>query len=88
MVSHGILVTNHLFHKDLTHAVDLEVIKMKTQVPSETTGTREDFRTRLLARDHCCVWTGAERRFADASHIIPYKRGSEVCSSILCKEGI
>jgi len=39
-------------------AVDLEVIRMRTHVPSETTRTREDFRTKLLDRDAFCVWTG------------------------------
>jgi hypothetical protein len=32
----------YLFNEDLTHAVDLEVIKLRTTVLSETTRTRED----------------------------------------------
>jgi hypothetical protein len=45
----------------LACAVDLEVIKQRSQVSSETTGTPEDFRTRLLERDGRCVWTGMTR---------------------------
>jgi len=37
--------------KDLVHAVDLEVIKVRTNVPSESTQTRNDFRTNLVERD-------------------------------------
>ena len=36
---------------DFSHAIDPEVIKMRTNVPSETSQKREDFRTRLLERD-------------------------------------
>jgi hypothetical protein len=62
----------------LLHAVDLEVIKQRTQVPTETTRTREDFRTRLVERDgERCVWTGASSGVG--MHIIPYKRGDEAC---------
>jgi hypothetical protein len=61
----------------LAHAVDVEVIKQRSQVPSETTRTREDFRTRLSERDRCCVWTGLE---GIGMHIIPYRRGDEACS--------
>jgi hypothetical protein len=43
----------------LLHAVDLEVIKQRTHVPSQTTRTREDFRQKLAQRDgENCVWTG------------------------------
>jgi hypothetical protein len=42
-------------NKDLVHAVDLEVIKVRTNVPSQT---RNDFRTNLVERDVRCVWTG------------------------------
>ena len=60
----------------LAHAVDLEVIKQRSQVPSETTRTRDDFRTRVLERDGYCVWTGLE---GIGMHIIPYSRGDEAC---------
>lgn len=60
----------------LAHAVDLEVIKQRSQVPSETTGTPEDFRTRTLERDGC-VWTSLE---GIGMHVIPYGRGDEACS--------
>jgi len=65
----------------LAHAVDLEVIKQRSQVPSETTRTREDFRTKLLARDGCCVWTGLPGM---GMHIIPYSRGDEACRHYSC----
>jgi hypothetical protein len=65
----------------LAHAVDLEVIKQRSCVPSETTGTREDFRARLLQRDGCCVWTSVEGL---GMYIIPYRRGDEVCSHFSC----
>ena len=46
----------------LAHAVDLEVIKEKTQVSSETTGSSELFSSDLLLRDGICVlrptWSG------------------------------
>jgi hypothetical protein len=61
----------------LAHAVDLEVIKQRTQVPSETTGTPEDFRAKILQRDGYCVWTGMP---GVGMHVIPYRRGDEVGS--------
>jgi hypothetical protein len=44
------------------YAVDLEVIKQKSQ--STLTETRDKFRELLLERDYCCAFTGAlaERR--------------------------
>jgi len=62
---------------DLVHAVDIEVIKTRTNVPSESTQTRDDFRDNLLQRDLFCAWTGVEPLFGDDLHIIPFKRGSE-----------
>jgi len=62
---------------DLTTAVDLEVIKERTRVPSETTENRENFRTKLLKRDVRCVFTGVSAEEGDGIHIIPYKRGTE-----------
>ena len=63
--------------------VDVEVIKARTAVPSETTGTRHGFRTRLIERDINCVFTGLEARDSEGSHIIPFIRGSEVRSLLL-----
>jgi hypothetical protein len=71
----------YLFNEDLATAVDLEVIKQRTNVPSETEGTCDDFRARLLERDIYCVWTGVGSRFGAGMHIIPFKRGSDVCST-------
>jgi hypothetical protein len=73
----------YLSCEDLAHAVDPEVIRLRTNVPSETTGTRDAFRAGLLERDLCCVWTGLSERYGgEGMHIIPYKRGSEVCRTI------
>ena len=72
-----------LSNEDLVHAVDLEVIKLRTKVSSESSQARDDFRTNLVERDICCVWTGVGPTFAAGLHIIPYKRGSEVRSTIL-----
>jgi hypothetical protein len=59
----------------LAHAVDLEVIKQRSQVLSETTEIFEDFTAKLLECDGRCVWTGVR---GIGMHIIPYERGDEV----------
>ena len=63
--------------------VDLEVIKARTAVSSETTGTHDGFREDLLKRDLCCIFTGHPPNFGEGFHIIPYRRVSDVRSSIL-----
>ncbi len=70
--------------QDPADVIDLEVIKASTNVPSETTATRDDFRTRLLERDVCCVWSGL--KCGAGLHIIPFKRGDDVRSIIFCSE--
>jgi len=75
-------MTCNLSHEDLACAVDLEVIRGRTHVPSETTGTRDDFRQNLMDRDPYCVWTGVSESFSSGMHIIPHRRGSEVRSTI------
>ena len=70
----------NLFNEDLSKAVDLEVIKDRSNVPSETTDTRNDFRNELLKRDVSCVFTGIAKKYGSGMHIIPYARGSEVGS--------
>jgi hypothetical protein len=77
------LTNGSLSNTDLSMAVDIEVIKQRSNVPSETTESRSDFRNQLLIRDACCVFTGSSDRFGSGMHIIPYKRGSEVCSEVL-----
>ena len=67
-----------------TAVVDLEVIKTRTAVASETTSTRNRFRQKLLQRDTCCVFTRCEPEFGEGLDIIPYKRSSEVRSPVLC----
>lgn len=70
----------------LAHAVDLEVIKQRTQDLSATTGISgavEDFRARILERDGCCVWTGLP---GAGMHIIPYIRGDEARSHHSCSD--
>lgn len=69
-------------NEDLAHAVDLEVIRDRSHVASETTSTRNNFRKNLLERDPTCVWLGRSSRLCSGMHIIPHKRGSEVRSSI------
>ena len=68
-------------NEDFIHAVDLEAIRDRTQVASETTSTREGFREKLLERDPNCVWTGLNQKYCSAMHIIPHRRGSEVRST-------
>ena len=75
-------------YKDVSQAVDLEVIKLKTNVPSETTLTQGKFQANLLEHDICCVWTGANPDHGAGLHITPHKRGSDVRSTILCWEDI
>lgn len=72
-----------LLNKDLSLAVDMEVIKQRSNVSSETTESRSDFRNQLLIRDGRCVFTGSPERYGSGMHIIPYRRGSEVCSKVL-----
>jgi hypothetical protein len=74
-------LTIALLNEDLSQAVDLEVIKQRSNIPSETTGSRSNFRSDLLIRDACCVFTGSHEQFGSGMHIIPYRRGSEVCST-------
>ena len=76
----------YLSTEGLTHAVDLEVIKARTNTPSESSATRDDFQTVLAERDVCCVWTGTTLGFSDGLHIIPFKRGSAVCPTTFCRE--
>ena len=65
--------TEHLQHviylstEDLAQVVDLDVIKARTDTPSESSATRDDFRTVLEERDVRCVWTGSV--LVDGLHI-------------------
>ena len=76
-------MTSNLSNEDLIHAVDLEVIRDRIRVASETTSTRENFRQTLLERDPNCVWTGVKQKYCSTMHIIPHRRGSEVRSTHL-----
>ena len=71
----------YLFNEDLAMAVDLEVIKQRTNVPLDTAGSRDDFRDRLLVHDISCVWTGIGSGYGAGMHIIPFKRSFEVYST-------
>jgi hypothetical protein len=75
-------------NKDPAHIVDLEVIKARTNIPSETTQMHENFRAELLERDVYCILTGLDSGLGNASHIIPFKRGSEVCDKTLWRSAI
>jgi hypothetical protein len=61
----------------MTSAVDPEVIKERSKVPSESATTRENFRGRVLERDGRCVFSGEDAEHSEAMHIIPHGRGSE-----------
>ena len=74
----------YLSTKDLAQVVDLDVIKARTDTPSESSAMRDDFRTVLGERDVRCVWTGSV--LVDGLHIIPFKRGSEVRPATCCME--
>ncbi|KAF9512137.1 hypothetical protein BS47DRAFT_1345751 [Hydnum rufescens UP504] len=67
----------------LDHAVDLEVIRARSGVPSETTRTRESFRKKLLERDPFCAFTGSRPEHSEGAHIVPYRRGSEWFQGII-----
>jgi hypothetical protein len=67
-----------LSSEDLDHAVDLEAIKERLTIPSETTATRETFRETVRERDACCIFSGATGIECEGTHIIPYIRGSDV----------
>lgn len=54
---------------DALQAVDLGVIRARTNVRSETTQTDEDFRTKLLERDVSCVWTGVGMKTLEMVYI-------------------
>jgi len=75
----------YLSTEDLAQVVDLDVIKVRTDTPSESSATRDDFRTVLEERDVRCVWTGSV--FGDGLHIIPIERGSDVRPATFCREG-
>ena len=60
----------------LAHAVNLELIKLRSQVPSQPAGTRDGFRQELATRDgEKCVWTGLPPGVG--MHIIPWSKGDE-----------
>lgn len=60
----------------LAHAVDVEVINQRSVSSSETTTAPQDFQSKLLERDGCCIWTGPP---GIGMHIIPFWRGTEAC---------
>ena len=88
----GELVDHSIYHytvpgdEDVRHvlarAVDLEVIKTRTHDPSETTVSCDKFRKELQKRDGRCVWTGLPH--GSGMHIVPHRRGDEVCSHYSC----
>jgi hypothetical protein len=50
----------YLSIEDLAQVVDLDVIKARTNTTSESSATRDDFRTVVEERDIRCVWTGSQ----------------------------
>jgi hypothetical protein len=85
MRTHRTLMARYLSNVDLVHVVDLEVIKTWTSMLSETSWTCDSFRNKLLERDVRCLWTGLVN-YGAGLHIIPYKRGSEVRSTIFWED--
>jgi hypothetical protein len=78
------LTTSYVpLNEDPVRAVDLEVIRARTSVQSETSHSRDGFKPKLLARDICCPWTGTRSELGDAIHIVPFRRGPEVRPSNL-----
>jgi hypothetical protein len=82
--SNGPLVDQAIYHYTIpddqdafAHAIDVEVIKTRALIPSQTTASRDDFRRELRERDGRCVWTGL---LGTGMHIIPYARGDEARS--------
>ena len=67
-----------MLYSDLRRAVDLEVIRARDTVASESTITRVTFRDQLVRRDVLCVWTGLPVDNGVGLHIIPFKRGDQV----------
>ena len=75
-------------NKDLSHVVDLDVVKARSSVHSEPSHSRDDFKSKLLARDLGCPWTGMDGPYVQACHIIPFRRGLTVCLSNLRSQKI
>ena len=78
-------LTIHVLRVDpLARAIDLEVIKQRSAVPSSepphsgSSSTRNNFLEHLVERDGDCVFSGFP--VAEGVHIIPYARGDEVYS--------
>jgi hypothetical protein len=69
-------------YEDLATAVDLEVIKARTNESSEPTETRNLFHDNLAERDLLCPWTGLQPPLLDGLHIISHHLGSEVRPTI------
>jgi hypothetical protein len=78
-----------LSNEYLRQAVDLEVIKERSNVPclrKPRISTRNKFHTNLFNRDVLCVFARSNEGTGTGMHIIPYKRGSGMCSTILISE--
>ncbi|KAJ7242639.1 hypothetical protein C8J57DRAFT_1557458 [Mycena rebaudengoi] len=56
----------------VTKAVQLDVIKTRSSVTSQTSTSRQSFREIVLERDGACVWTSQAE--GNAMHIIPAER--------------
>ena len=61
-------------NKDLTHTIDLEVIRERTHAALETMRTWEDFCQKLLQCDPCCVLIGVSSEYGAEMHIIPHRQ--------------
>lgn len=66
--------------KDLSHAIDPDVVKTRSRLTSDNSSLPPQFKDQLIKRDACCVFTGVENDSGQTSalHLIPRARGSEV----------
>jgi hypothetical protein len=60
-------------------------MKKNTNVPSESTFTRNEFHGALTERDVCCIFTGYPEDMCHGMHIVPHARGDEVCGYLRCE---
>jgi hypothetical protein len=66
-----------MLYSDLRCAVDLEVIRARDRVASESTITCDTFHEQLVRCDALCVWTGMPVELGVGLHIILYKQGDD-----------
>ena len=76
--AYEMLTICYLSYEDLAHAIDLDVIKQRSNVSSQDVNIHSDFYAQLLECDKYCVWSGVTPKYGSGMHIVPFERGSEV----------